>query len=72
MCYSTLHIKAPIASQQSSVTLKLQKHHIKTLKVSHLDFHSFGRVGNCDSFMKRKNSVINETKRDEISLKPKV
>ncbi len=30
------------------------------------------RLGNCDSFMKRKISVINETKLDEISLKPKV
>ncbi len=29
-------------------------------------------VGNCDSFVKRKISVINETKQDEISLKSKV
>ncbi len=29
-------------------------------------------LGNCDSFVKQKISVINETKRDEISLKPKV
>ncbi len=30
------------------------------------------KVGNCDSFVKRKILVINETKRDEILLKPKV
>ena len=29
-------------------------------------------IGNCDSFVKQKISVINETKRDKISLKPKV
>jgi len=29
-------------------------------------------LGNCDSFVKRKISVINETKRDKVLLKPKV
>ncbi len=33
--------------------------------------HSFF-VGNCDIFVKRKISVINKTKQDEILSKPKV
>ena len=38
----------------------------KTLKASLL------KLGNCNICMKQKISVINETKQDEISLKPKV
>jgi hypothetical protein len=29
-------------------------------------------VGNCNNFVKRKISVLNKTKRDEILFKPKV
>ncbi len=29
-------------------------------------------IGNCDNFVKRKIPVLNETKCDEISFKPKV
>ncbi len=44
----------------------------KALVTNALLFDEAMQLGNYDSFMKQKNSVIYETKRDEISLKLKV